>query len=166
MSTDQQPPVLSSAALDRLREEYERLTTDGRTEMSERLLRARELGDISENAEYDQTKNDQAHMEARIRYLEWTIKHAIVHEGPIQTDAVSPGMIVTLRGGGPSDSDEERYLLALSKEERAEGIRTITTSSPLGQAILGKTKGDEIAYEAPGGTFRYVVAGFEPWDGR
>ncbi|MGH2828941.1 MAG: GreA/GreB family elongation factor [Actinomycetota bacterium] len=166
MSTDQQPPILSQAALDRLKEEFEQLATDGRKEMSERLLRARELGDISENAEYDQTKNDQAHLEARIRYLEWTIKHAVVQEGPIQTDAVSPGMIVTLRTAGAPDSDDERYLLALSKEERAQGMRTITTSSPLGQAILGKTKGDEVAYEAPGGTFRYVVAGFEPWDGR
>ncbi|HVL89222.1 MAG TPA: transcription elongation factor GreA [Actinomycetota bacterium] len=164
MSTDQQPPVLSPAALERLREEHERLTTDGRRDISERLLRARELGDLSENAEYDQTKNDQAQMEARIRYLEWTIKNAIVQEGPISTDSVGPGMVVTLRSLD-SDEEPEQYLLAQSKEERAKGMRTITTVSPLGQAIVGRGKGDQISYEAPGGTFRYEVVAYEPWDG-
>lgn len=166
MSNDQQTPVLSAAALERLREEHEHLTTEGRREMSERLLRARELGDISENAEYDQTKNDQAHLEARIRYLQWTIKHAVVQEGPLTTDEVSPGMVVTLRALDDAGEEEERYLLALSKEERAKGMRTITTSSPLGQAVLGKTTGDKVSYDAPGGTFRYVIAAFEPWDGK
>lgn len=165
MSTDQQPPVLSPAALDRLKEEHEQLTTDGRRDISERLLRARELGDLSENAEYDQTKNDQAQMEARIRYLEWTIKNAIVQEGPISTDSVGPGMVVTLRSLDDAGEEPEQYLLAQSKEERAKGMRTITTVSPLGQALMGSGKGDHISYDAPGGTFRYEVVGYEPWDG-
>lgn len=165
MSTEQQPPVLSPAALDRLKEEHEQLTTDGRRDISERLLRARELGDLSENAEYDQTKNDQAQMEARIRYLEWTIKNAVIQDGPISTDAVGPGMVVTLRSLDDADEEPEQYLLAQSKEERAKGMRTITTVSPLGQALMGRGKGDQISYDAPGGTFRYEVVGYEAWDG-
>lgn len=163
MSTQQQPPVLSPAALERLKEEFETLSTDGRRDISERLLRARELGDLSENAEYDQTKNDQAQMEARIRYLEWTIKNAIVQETPASGDSVTAGMVVTLRS--LDDNEDEKYLLAASKEERAKGMRTITTVSPLGQALLDRQAGDKVSYEAPGGTFGYEIIAFEPWDG-
>lgn len=166
MSNDTQPPVLSKAALQRLRDEHEHLTTTGRKDISERLLRARELGDLSENAEYDQTKNDQGQMEARIRYLEYTIKTAIVQEGPADTEHVSPGMIVTLRPLDEDNPEDEQYLFAMSKEERAKGARTITTVSPLGQAILGRTSGDEVSYEAPGGKFRYAIIDFKPWDGK
>lgn len=165
MSNEIQTPVLSHAALERLKEEHETLTTDGRRDISERLLRARELGDLSENAEYDQTKNDQGQMEARIRYLEYTIKSAVVQDGPLETDSVSPGMIVTLRPLGGDDPEDEKYLFAMSKEERAKDVRTITTVSPLGKVILGRGAGDKVSYKAPGGTFRYVVVGFEPWDG-
>ncbi len=164
MSTDQQRPVLSRAALERLKEELEHLSTEGRRETAERLLRARELGDLSENAEYDQTKNDQGQMEARIRYLDWTIKNAIVQDGPISTDKVSAGMIVTLRA--LDDNEDEKYLLAMSKEERAKDVRTITVGSPLGQAVVGHAEGDEVSYAAPGGTFRYRIMAFKPWDGR
>jgi transcription elongation GreA/GreB family factor len=59
------------------------------------------------------------------------------------------------------EPEDEVYLLAESAEERAPGVRTITTTSPLGSAVVGASLGDEIAYEAPGGTFRYRVAGFE-----
>ncbi|MHB8510562.1 MAG: GreA/GreB family elongation factor [Actinomycetota bacterium] len=166
MQNENQPPVLSRAAMERLKQEYEELTTTGRREISERLLRARELGDLSENAEYDQTKNDQGQMEARIRYLEYTIKSAIVQDGPIESSKVSPGMIVTLRPLDERNPEDERYLLAMSKEERSSDVRTITTVSPLGQAMLGSSKGDEVSYEAPGGKFRYEVVAFEPWDGR
>lgn len=163
MSTQQQPPVLSPAALERLKEEFETLSTDGRRDISERLLRARELGDLSENAEYDQTKNDQAQMEARIRYLEWTIKNAIIQDAPASGNAVTAGMVVTLRS--LDDNEDEKYLLAASKEERAKGMRTITTVSPLGQALLDRQAGDKVSYEAPGGTFGYEIIAFEPWDG-
>ena len=61
------------------------------------------------------------------------------------------------------DPDDETYLLADSSEERAKGARTITTTSPLGSALVGTRKGDEVAYEAPGGTFRYQVLAFEPY---
>lgn len=161
---EDQPPVLTPAALERLRDELDELSTKGRRDISERLLRARELGDISENAEYDQTKNDQAMLEARIRQLQWMIKHAVVQEAPATTKKVVPGTIVHLR---PADdpSDVEVYLFAASKEERASGARTITPSAPLGAALLGKKPGDKVSYQAPGGKFSYQIVEIAPWDG-
>ena len=165
MVEQEKPPVLTPAALERLRTELDELSTEGRRAVAERLLRARELGDISENAEYEQTKNDQAFLEARIRKLEWMIKGAIVQEAPIASDQIVPGMIVTLRAVEPPDEEDEVYLLAASKEERSKGARTITTAAPLGQVLVGKTVGDQVSYAAPGGTFSYRVVAFAPWDG-
>jgi transcription elongation factor GreA len=149
----------------RMRTELESLRTEGRKNIAERLLRARELGDIRENAEYDAAKDEQGLMEARIRRLERQLVDPDIIEVS-DGDEVGPGTLVTLR---PLDdlegvgSDEETYLVALSAEERAPGVRTITSSSPLGSALLGRRAGDLITYEAPGGTFNYEVVRFEPY---
>ena len=71
-------------------------------------------------------------------------------------------MFVTLRPLEEDEPEDEAYLLAESAEERASGVRTITTTSPLGKALLGANLEDRIAYEAPGGTFHYLVVAFEP----
>jgi transcription elongation GreA/GreB family factor len=78
------------------------------------------------------------------------------------SDVVASGMLVTLRPAEDDEPEDETYLLAESAEERANGVRTITTTSPLGSALLGAALDDRIAYEAPGGTFHYLVVGFEP----
>jgi transcription elongation GreA/GreB family factor len=73
---------------------------------------------------------------------------------------------VTIRPVGDDDEDDdETYLLAEHAEEKAPGARTVTTTSPLGAALLGASEEQEIAYEAPAGTIRYVVVGFEPFAG-
>lgn len=146
----------------RLRTELEDLKSRGRAHIAERLKHAREHGDIRENAEYDAAKNEQALMESRIRKLERMLRDPDIVETPAQADVVGPGMLVTVRPLGEDDPDDETYLLAESAEERAPGARTITTTSPLGSALMGAGPGAEVAYEAPGGMFRYVVVGFEP----
>lgn len=146
----------------RLKAELDRLTGEGRTHIAERLKEAREHGDIRENAEYDAAKNEQALMESRIRTIQRMLRDPDIVESPEASDLVGPGMLVTLRPLDDEDPDDEVYLLAESAEERAPGIRTITTTSPLGRAVIGSRPEDEIAYEAPGGMFRYVVVGFEP----
>ena len=157
-------PRLTQSAFDRLQTELDELKTSGRKLIAERLQRARELGDLSENAEYHETKNQQGMMEARIRTLEHTLKNAVIVEAPTSSDRAEAGTIVTVK---PLDgSDEERYLLAASKEERAGGVRTVTVGSPLGQALSGKVVGDKVEYVAPGGTFSYEVMKIEPWDGK
>lgn len=160
---EEQKPILTRAAYDRLKAEHDHLTTTGRTEVAARLLRARELGDLSENAEYHATKDEQGLMEARIRKLAWTIKNAEITEAPQTGDVAGPGMLITVRQ--PGDDDEDTYLLAASPEERASGARTVTPKSPFGAALVGKRPGDSVVYEAPGGNFTYQVVKIAVWDG-
>jgi transcription elongation factor GreA len=159
----QQPSAaLTIDAYTRLKTELDELKTEGRDKIAERLLHARELGDISENAEYDAAKNEQGMMESRIRKLEAMLRDPDIVEAPASSKSVIAGMVVTLAPLDEEDAEEETYLLADSGEERAPGMRTITTTSPLGSALVGAKVGDEIGYEAPGGSFRYRVVGFRP----
>jgi len=146
----------------RLRKELERLETDGRAHIAERLLHARELGDISENAEYESAKHEQALMEGRIRELQHRLKDPEILEA-VEGDAAEPGTLVTVRPLDEDDPEDETYLLAHAPEERAKGARTVTVASPLGAALAGCKVGDEVAYQAPGGTFRYQVLTIEPY---
>jgi transcription elongation factor GreA len=152
--------TLTLEAYQRLKTEVDDLKLEGRLRISERLKAAREHGDIRENAEYDAAKNEQGLMEARIRQLERMLRDPEIIEAPVDSDAVAPGMLVTVLPLDDDDPEEETYLLADSAEERANGVRTITTTSPLGSALLGTTKDDEVVYEAPGGSFRYRIVGF------
>jgi transcription elongation factor GreA len=154
--------TLTLDAYERMKAELEELTTTGRDQIAERIKAAREHGDIRENAEYDAAKNEQALMESRIRNLERMLRDPDIVEGPADSEVVAAGMLVTLRPLDDDDPEDETYLLAQSAEERAPGVRTITTTSPLGRALLDARLDDRIAYEAPGGTFHYVVVGFEP----
>ncbi|MGH2529340.1 MAG: transcription elongation factor GreA [Actinomycetota bacterium] len=156
---------LTLDAYSRLKGELEDLKTSGRSHIAERLKAAREHGDIRENAEYDAAKNEQALMESRIRKLEQMLRDPDIVEAPVASHAVAAGMLVTIRPLDEDDPEDETYLLAESAEERAPGARTITTTSPLGQALLGATFDDRVAYEAPGGMFRYLVVEFRPHGG-
>jgi len=154
--------TLTLDAYTRLKAELDGLRGDGRSNIAERLRVAREHGDIRENAEYDAAKNEQALMEARIRTLERMLRDPEIVEAPAVGDTVEPGMLVTLRPLEDEEPEDDTYLLADSAEERAPGVRTITTTSPLGRAVSGAKLEDEIEVEAPGGTFRYVVVGLRP----
>jgi transcription elongation factor GreA len=159
----QQPSAtLTLDAYLRLKAELDDLTTEGRLRLAERLKHARELGDIRENAEYDAAKNEQGLMEARIRQLERMLRDPEIIEAAADADAVGPGMLVTVRPLDDDDDEVETYLLATSAEERASGVRTVTTTSPLGSALVGARRDDEVVYEAPGGNFRYRVVEFRP----
>jgi transcription elongation factor GreA len=145
----------------RLKGELDELRDAGRTHISVRLKAAREHGDIRENAEYDAAKNEQGLMEARIRTLERMLRDPEIVEAPPASEIVAAGMLVTLRPI-EDEPEDEVYLLAESAEEREPGVRTITTTSPLGRAVLGKRLDDEVAYEAPGGKFRYRLVALRP----
>jgi transcription elongation factor GreA len=146
----------------RLKAELEELKTSGRAHIAERLKAAREHGDIRENAEYDAAKNEQALMEARIRNLERMLRDPEIIEAPPASDVITAGMLVRVRPLDVDEPEDETYLLAEHAEERVPGVRTITTTSPLGAALLGKRLDDEVEYEAPGGVFHYLIVGFEP----
>jgi transcription elongation factor GreA len=155
---------LTVEAYARLKAELEELTTAGRERIAERLKVAREHGDIRENAEYDAAKDAQGLMEAQIRRLKEALRDPEIIEPPVAADAVAPHMLVTVRSID-EDDEEETYLLAEHGEEKAPGERTVTTSSPLGTALIGASKDQEVTVQAPGGDFRYVVVGFEPFAG-
>ena len=164
---DGQEPTatLTLDAYARLKAELDELKGDGREHIAERLRLAREHGDIRENAEYDAAKNEQGLMEARIRQLGEMLRDPEIVERPATAEAAGPGMVVTIRPLDEDDPDDEQYLLADSAEERHPGARTITTSSPLGSALLGAVRDHEVVYEAPGGSFRYRVVALEPRSG-
>ena len=89
----------------------------------------------------------------------------VYNEDGMADEPIIPGMLVTVRPLDEANPDDETYLLAEHSEEKAPGARTVTTSSPLGTALLGAAAEQEVAYEAPAGTIRYMVVGFEPFAG-
>src|SRR4249919_2620032 len=110
----------SRAAYERLQAEYEDLTTRGRIQVAEKIERAREEGDLSENGDYHAAKDEQGHMEGRIRQLEHLLENAEIIESG-DDGAVAAGTVVTLVYDGDSDDMAERYLVG-HPEERAEGL--------------------------------------------
>ncbi len=159
---NQEPTAsLTIEAYVRMRKELEHLRTEGRRAMAERLLHARELGDIRENAEYDAAKNEQGLMEARIRELQRMLKDPDIVDAASTADSIEPGILVTVRPVD-DDSEHETYLVAASKEERVEGVRTVSLDSPLGRALEGRRAGERVAYDAPGGRFEYEIVRLEP----
>jgi transcription elongation factor GreA len=101
-------------------------------------------------------------MEARIRELERMLKDPDILEEPASADAAGPGVLVTVRPLDDADDDDEIYLLAASKEERAEGARTVSVDSPFGKALLGRKVGEQVSYEAPGGQFTCEIVSLQP----
>ena len=155
---------LTLEAYSRLKAELDELMTTGRERMGERLKVAREHGDIRENAEYDAAKDAQGLMEAQIRRLQEALRDPEIVEAPVDAEQIVPHMLVTVRSLD-DDDDEETYLLAEHGEEKAPGARTVTTTSPLGTALIGASKDQEVTVNAPGGSFRYRVVGFQPFAG-
>jgi len=145
---------LSRAAYDRLRQELDHLTTSGRIEIAQTIERARELGDLSENADYHAAKDDQGRMEARIRQIQALLENAVILDHSEDSGTVANGSIVSLRYEG--DDDVERFLIG-SIEERREDVPVISSASPLGQVLLGRKAGDRVEYEAPGGTLKVEI---------
>ncbi len=139
-------PHLSPEAYDRLKAELEERSTTRRQELSLAIERAREHGDIKENADYDAAKNEQGINAARIRQLEQMLKNAVVIDANTAGDVVEPGTLVDLRYDG--DDDATTFLVG-SIEERNEKFDVLSTNSPIGMAILGKGPGEKVTYQGP-----------------
>jgi transcription elongation factor GreA len=149
---------LSADARRRLEEELEWRSGERRREISAWLERAREHGDIRENADYDAAKNDQGHNEARVRQLQDMLRRAVVVEGTAG-DVVEPGTVVEVRMEG--DDDTTSYLVG-SIEERHDTYEVLSTVSPLGQALLGHGPGEVVTYEGPRREFQVEVVSVRP----
>jgi transcription elongation factor GreA len=151
---------LSRSARDRLAEELEHRSGPRRSEISQWIERAREHGDLRENADYDAAKNEQGHNEARIRHLEAILKSAVIVEDA-DGDVVQPGTVVEIR----MDDDEETstYLVG-SIEERHETYDVLSPSSPLGTLLMGKTPGERFDFSGPKRTFKVEIVSIAPLD--
>lgn len=146
---------LSRAAYERLTAEFDDLTTRGRIEVAEKIERARELGDLSENGDYHAAKDEQGHMEGRVRQLEYLLEHCEIIEGG-EDGEVAPGTVVTIVYEGDPDDFAERYLVG-HMEEKTGDLDVMSPQSPLGAALLGGREGDWVEYEAPTGTLKVKV---------
>ncbi|MBT8202585.1 MAG: transcription elongation factor GreA [Acidimicrobiia bacterium] len=150
---------LTPAAHKKLQAEFDELTTTGRRHIEERIAEARSHGDLRENADYDAAKNEQGMMEARIRQLKHLLESAEVRDAA-DTGKVEVGSIVTVTNG-----DMTLEVLVATSENRVSGVQTAAPEGPLGTALLGSEVGDQVTYEAPGGTFSYTVESIRPFEG-
>ena len=138
---------LSQSAFDRLKAEFDDLTTRGRIEVSEKIERAREEGDLKENAGYHAAKDEQGHMEGRIRQLEYMLENA---------EIAADQYLYTIVYEGDSDDQAERYLVG-NIEEHVDGADVISPSSPLGAALENTSEGQSVTYQAPNGALTVRV---------
>lgn len=147
--------VVSAEGMKKLEEKLEYLTGTRRAEVAEKLNVARGYGDLSENAEYDAAKNEQATLESEIAELEATIRTAIVlSDENISTDRVNVGVHVRVRY--LDDNSEEEYALVGALESDPMANR-ISNECPIGAALLGKQVGDLVDVEAPDGVIKLEV---------
>ena len=143
---------LTLDAYRRLKAELDELKTDGRTKIAERLLQARELGDISENAEYDHAKNEQAMLEARIAQLEEKLRSAtVIDERAIESGVVSIGSKVHVKDQ-KSGQSVAYQIVGSAEADPAEN--KLSNESPVGSALIGKKRGDVVSVAVPRGPAR------------
>ena len=158
--TEPKTTWLTPAAHDKLKAELEHLTTEGRRTIEARIAEARSHGDLRENAEYDTAKNDQGLMEARIRQIKHILDNAEVREAE-DNGAVAVGTVATVID---DDGDEMEFFVAPA-ENKVAGLLLASPDSPLGTALLGARPGEDVTYEAPGGTFNYRVKDVRVYEG-
>lgn len=151
--TTEETNYLSKEKFDELTAKLEMLKTVRRREIAEQLEYARSLGDLSENAEYEEARNLQAASEDRIRVIEEQLSHARIIEHT-KSNVVSLGSMVTIEKQG--DKDHHVYEIVGSAEANMQE-RKISHLSPLGSALMGKKKGDMFSFETPKGAQKYKI---------
>ncbi len=147
--------VLTKEGMAKLREELDYLKTQKRKEVSEKIKEARSFGDLSENAEYDEAKNEQAEVESRINTIVNMLKYArVIDESEIESDTVGLGVTVVIREVG--EEDEETYTIVTTTEtDPAKG--KISQDSPVGKALVGHKVGDKVVVESPAGKIDFEI---------
>ena len=154
--------VVTESSYQKLKEELDYLKNVKRKEAAENVGIARSFGDLSENSEYDEAKNEQAKIEAQISELEETISHAkVISDHEIQTDMVNVGISVTVYD---MDYDEEVEYQIVSSREVDPLENKISDQSPIGKALIGTKVGDIISVEVPDGVAKFQVMKIEKKD--
>ena len=150
---DDKPVLLTKEGLKQLEDELQHLVNVRRAEVAERIRHARDFGDISENAEYTEAKNEQSLVEGRIQTLEGMIRNAaVIEEEPREKGVASVGAVVEVS----SDEGAETYTIVGAAE--ADPLRgRISNESPLGRALLGHRSGEEVEWTSPNGTSKVRI---------
>ncbi len=144
--------VITQEGLEKLNEEIEYLSTTKRREVAERIKEAREFGDISENAEYDDAKNEQALLEQRIMQLEERLRRSEVVDGKsVDTDQVGVGTIVHVKDQKSGDSQKFQIV---GSTEASPAEQKLSNESPIGEALMGHKRNDVVTVETPRGPKR------------
>ena len=151
--TDTKEIYVTNEGLEQMKQELEDLIQVKRPEVIKALKEARALGDLSENAEYDAARQEQAQTEARIKELEAMIEHAVIIEN-VDTNEVSIGTKVTIEY--VDDDDTEEYSIVGVKEADPFNNK-ISNESPIAKAILSKKIGDIVSVDSPNGTYDVKV---------
>lgn len=150
--------IMTDASYKALEQELETLKVEKRQEIAEKIRVARGFGDLSENSEYDEAKNEQALVEARIAKLEEQIKNAkVVSYAHLSTDTISVGTTIRIKD---LEFDEEESYRLVSAVESGADMNTITDESPVGAAVIGHKVGDVVDVQLPSGD----IAKFEILD--
>lgn len=152
VNNNQDKILLTPEGLEGIKREYEELMTTRRKEIALRIQKARELGDLSENAEYDSAREEQAQIEGRIAELEETMKRAEVVKGDKCPTQIEVGCKVRVH---LEDQDQEFHIVGAPEADPSSG--KISHESPLGQALLGKKVGEKIEVDAPVGKLIYKI---------
>jgi transcription elongation factor GreA len=151
--------ILTPEGYERLQQEIDYLRNEKRREVADRIRVAREFGDIAENAEYDDAKNEQAMLEHKIAQLEERLLNArVIDRSEIPKDVVSIGTKVKLRDMESKKSVE--YTIVGSAEANPAESK-LSNESPVGKAIIGHKKGDVVEVAAPRGTLTFKILGIE-----
>jgi len=147
--------ILTAEGLRKLEEELEHLKGTKRKEVAERIKQAKAFGDLSENAEYDDAKNEQAFVEGRILQVEQMLRNArVINNDAVPSDAVSVGSTVRLRD--LAAGSELTYTIVGSPE--ADPLKDrISNESPVGQALIGRRQGETVTVRVPAGTLKYTI---------
>lgn len=151
--------LLTQEGYDKIVAEYDELVSVKRAEVAERIKEAISYGDISENAEYDSAKNEQAELEERIHQLEEMLRKAkIVQEEDVKGDKVNIGLKVTVKDIDTGDK-EVFSIVGVTESDPFNG--KISTESSVGKALIGKKKGETVAIEVPDGIINYKIMKIE-----
>lgn len=145
---------ITAEGLEALKAEVAELEGPGREAMAERLKNARALGDLKENAEYHIAKEDQAHLETRIRRLRDRLNNAVV----VEADPTESGVFSFGRTAEVVDPNGKRHrwtLVGSTEADMSQGL--LSAESPIGAALMGGSVGEELAVETPGGTRTYLI---------
>lgn len=152
--------LVTKEGLAKLREELDYLHNIKRREVAERLKEAISYGDLSENSEYEEAKNEQAFVEGRIVELEEKVKYARIIEEKQHVATVQLGTKVVIRNVKKKNPEDEEYVIVGSTEANPLEHR-ISNESPVGSALLDKKKGDMIRVEIPDGMVEYEILHLE-----